>query len=184
MKCLRAARNALWLGLWQLQCEQPLWWSKQIWQCNPLLLFCYVVFPILVKWAQHSPCLLWGMAWKVVLGLMAAHPWAIMLLVPWTCGRLGIDEWLSSPSSWFFVSITFLIEMLLAVLAQHDEVLCALLRQPVLWSDDSKAKSSDALFGKEVWIVVIVPYSEKAFLIYEWVQCFERTFGCNLFLFR
>jgi len=45
--------------------------------------------------------------------------------------------------------------MLLEVVAQHGEVLCALLRQPILSSDDLKVKSSDALFDKEAWIAVI-----------------------------
>jgi hypothetical protein len=47
--------------------------------------------------------------------------------------------------------------MLSEVVAQRDEALCALLRQPILLSDDLKAKSSDALLGMEAWIVVIVP---------------------------
>jgi hypothetical protein len=44
----------LWWGLWQLQCEQPLSQNKQILQCNPLLLFCCGVCPIVVVWVQCS----------------------------------------------------------------------------------------------------------------------------------
>jgi len=44
--------------------------------------------------------------------------------------------------------------MLLDVVAQHGEGLCALLRQRSLRNGDLKAKSSDALFDKEAWIVV------------------------------
>jgi len=67
--------------------------------------------------------------------------------------------------------------MLSEVLAQHDEVLCALLRQTVLRSEYLKANSSDALLGKEAWFVVTFPYYEKTFLVYEWMQCLERTGG-------
>jgi len=47
-----------------------------------------------------------------------------------------------------------------------------------------KVKSSDALLGKEEWIVVIIPYSEKTFIIYKWMQCLERTAGCKLLFFH
>jgi hypothetical protein len=46
--------------------------------------------------------------------------------------------------------------MLSRVVAQHEEVLCVLLGQLVLRSDDPEARSSGALLGKEAWMVVIV----------------------------
>jgi len=39
--------------------------------------------------------------------------------------------------------------MLLQVVAQHDEFLCAAQKQPVLSTDDLQAKLSDALLDKE-----------------------------------
>jgi hypothetical protein len=107
------------------------------------------------------------MASKVVFVLMAAHPSAVVLLVSWIYSRLGTDEWLFLPSFLFLVSNISLAEMLSEVVAQHDEALCVLLRQPILWSDDLMAKSSDALFDKEAWIVVIfLPLWED--LPYQW----------------
>jgi len=57
---------------------------------------------------------------------------------------------MSLPSSLSLVCSVSHVVMLLVVVAQHDEVLCVLLRQPVLRSDDMKGNSSDALFDKEV----------------------------------
>ena len=75
--------------------------------------------------------------------------------MPWSYNSLGSDEWMFSPSSLFFESKISLVEKLLDVMAQHGEMLCALLRKPIMWSDDLKVKSSDALFDKEACIAVI-----------------------------
>jgi len=124
------------------------------------------------------------MASKIVLVLMAAHPLAVLLLVPWIYSRLGTDEWLISPSSLFLESNIPLVVMLLEVVVQQGEVLRVLLRQPIVWSDDLKVKSSDALFDKEAWIAVMFLPLWETFLIDEGMQCLERTAGCNLLLFH
>jgi len=68
--------------------------------------------------------------------------------------------------------------------AQRDEALCALLRQPILLSDDLKAKSSDALLGMEAWIVVIVPLLWEDLPDLRMPQCLERTGDRNLLMFH
>jgi len=67
---------------------------------------------------------------------MASQPSAVLFLVPWINSKLGNDEWLFSPSSLYLETNISLVEMLLDVVAQQGEVLCAPLRQPILWSDD------------------------------------------------
>ena len=116
------------------------------------------------------------MASKFVFVLMAAHTSAVVLFVPWIYSRLCTDEWLMSPSFSFLVSNIPLVEMLLEFVAQHVEVLCALLRQPILWRDDLMVKSSDELFGNEAWIAVIfllfwdvLPYQFKDSV--SWENC-------------
>jgi len=107
------------------------------------------------------------MASKFVFVFLAARPSSVVLFVPWIYSRLGTDEWPFSPSSLLLEFNISLVVMLLKFVAQHGEVLCALLRQQILWTDDLKVKSSVALFGKEVGIAVMfLPLLEE--LPYQW----------------
>ena len=110
--------------------------------------------PIWVIFVQHNPGLWWGMASKFLLVLMAAHTWAVQLLVPWIYSLLCSVECPNSPGSLFVESNINLVEILLSVVAQHSEELCALLTQLFVWSEDLKANSSDTFFDKQACIVV------------------------------
>ena len=135
--------------------------------------------PIWVIFIQRNTRLYSGITSKILLVLMAAHPWSVLLLVFWIYSRLGIDNCLFSTCVSFLVSKISLLEMLLAILAQHDEVLCALMRKPIVCNDDLKLKSSDAVCDKEAWIAVILlplwkdlPYRWRDIVFWEtwWLQ--------------
>ena len=98
---------------------------------------------------------------------MAAHPSADVLLVPWIYSRLGTDEWKFSPSALYLEFNISLVEMLIELVSQHVLVFIALLKQPILWSNDLKVKSSYTIFGMEAYIAVIfLPLWEE--LPYRW----------------
>jgi hypothetical protein len=61
------------------------------------------------------------------------------------------------------------VVMLSVVVAQHDETLCVLLRQPILWYDDLQTKSSDVLLNKEV-LTAVVTLLLLEDLPYQWIN--------------
>ena len=74
--------------------------------------------------------------------------------------------------------------MRLLVVAQHNETLCVLLRQPFLWSDDLVANHLRHCLKRQCRELSWFSPCEKTFLIYEWIQCFERNGGYNLLFFH
>jgi len=119
---------------------------------------------------------------KFVLVLLATQPWAVVLLVSWIYSILDTDEWVFSPSSLFVESNISPIEILLRIVAQHNEILYALLRQPIVWSDDLKQNHLMHCLIREHGLLEPSSLSEKNFLIYERILCLWRTVGFKLLL--